>query len=493
MPDELLTALDRSLEEASRRGSSSPGPRRIAGAPVAPEPRPSQQSAPFRDRYPLVEIFVAAQILWGALLFLPGAQGYRAAIRALPYVASALLFVPYVTKKMPGVRSPGSMSFIVAALALLVLNLLHPTTQSAAGLAQCLFQLTIVAPILWAWKAVSTEERLLRCLRLLFALSALSAGIGVLQVYFPDRFTPQFTSLGLQMNESLVDSMTYEGSDGRLIVRPPGLTDQPGGASVAGASAAILGLGLTLTPGGAAMRAFSLAGAAVGLGALYLTQVRSLLLMCVAAFAVMGALALKRGKVGAAMWLVGGGVALVLSAYLWAASVGGEQVQRRYTEIAQKGAVQTFRENRGHFLSYTVGELLDEFPLGAGVGRWGMMAVYFGDRTNVASPPIYVEIQLTGWLLDGGILMWFLYGGGIAAAAIAALRLTKVPRPSIVADLATISLAYMALVVGMSFAGPVFNTQTGILFWFLAGSVYGVGASAAQRPDGASLAKYYRR
>ena len=61
----------------------------------------------------------------------------------------------------------------------------------------------------------------------------------------------------------------------------------------------------------------------------------------------------------------------------------------------------------------TVGELLSEFPLGAGVGRWGMMNVYFGNPAAFRAAPIYVEIQLTGWLIDGGIPMWLLYGGAV--------------------------------------------------------------------------------
>ena len=35
-----------------------------------------------------------------------------------------------------------------------------------------------------------------------------------------------------------------------------------------------------------------------------------------------------------------------------------------------------------------------EFPLGAGLGRWGMMHVYFGDPTLWQAPPIHVEVQL---------------------------------------------------------------------------------------------------
>jgi hypothetical protein len=280
----------------------------------------------------------------------------------------------------------------------------------------------------------------------------------------------------MQLSETWVDELSYEGADGRTIVRPPGLTDQPGAASVAGAITAVLGLGLTLLANGPGNRALGLGGAGLGLFVLYLTQVRSLLLMCVAAFVVMAALMFRRGRVGATVWLLTGGAALVLSAFFWAVSVGGERVERRFTDIAQRGAVETYRENRGQFLSYTAGELLDEYPLGAGVGRWGMMYIYFGDPTNLASPPIYVEIQPTGWLLDGGVPMWACYGGALFAAFAMAWRLATQRFSPPVADLATIVLPVLLTIVGMAMAGPIFNTQVGVLFWFLAASLYGAGA-----------------
>ena len=121
---------------------------------------------------------------------------------------------------------------------------------------------------------------------------------------------PQFSALGQQMNESWVESLTYQGADGRMIVRPPGLTDQPGGAATAGAIAAVLGLGLTLLQQQSRARYLPIAGTLLGLTALYLTQVRSLLLMCLGAFAMMAALSLRRGRVRAAAWLVGSGGAL---------------------------------------------------------------------------------------------------------------------------------------------------------------------------------------
>ena len=48
---------------------------------------------------------------------------------------------------------------------------------------------------------------------------------------------------------------------------------------------------------------------------------------------------------------------------------------------------------------------LFEHPLGAGLGRWGMMRIYFGDENNVDSPAIWSEVQFSSWILDGGIVL----------------------------------------------------------------------------------------
>jgi len=482
MTDDLLGRLDESL--AAARARASPGSamirRSIRSEASHTGPEAASARVGLRDRWPWVEWFVCAQFLWGALLFIPGAQAYRPFIRALPYASSIALLVLYVPQRT-GIRAPGSAPFIVAALGVLVANLLHPTTQFGAGVAQCVFQLMIAAPVFWAWKAVRDESRLMRIVRLVFVLNVLSASVGALQVYLPDVFLPpQFSALGLQLSDTWVDELTYEGADGRMIVRPPGLTDQPGAASIAGTIAAVLGLGLTLMSNRPVMRLAGLGGAGIGLFVLYLTQVRSLLLMCVAAFVLMSALMFRRGRFAAGTWLLTGGAALVLSAFFWAVSVGGEKVEQRFTDIAQRGAMQTFRDNRGHFLSYTVGELLDEYPLGAGVGRWGMMYIYFGDPTNLAAPPIYVEIQPTGWLLDGGVPMWICYGGGILAAFAIAWRLATQRRAPSVADIATVVLPVLLVITGMGLAGPIFNTQVGILFWFLVASLYGAGVDVVR-------------
>jgi hypothetical protein len=486
MADDILTQLDQHLGRPRE-------PRPVARADSVPEEQaaplaPAHRRPGIRERWPWLESFLVIQFLWGAALFLPNAQLIRPVVRALPYVSSIALLALYLPQKTER-KHPASTSLLILALVVLAANLLHPTSQFGAGVAQAGFQLTIAAPLFWAWKAVGDEARLVKLLKIILLLNVLSAGLGVLQVYFPDRFLPpQFSTLGMQLSDTWVEELTYEGADGRVIVRPPGLTDQPGGAAIAGATAAVLGLGLCLLPAVRGFRALALAGTGIGLGVLYLTQVRSLLLMCIIGFVVMALLMFRRGRFAAGGALLVGGGVLVVASFLWAASVGGEQVLDRYVNIAEKGAVQTYRENRGQFLSYTLGELLDEFPLGAGIGRWGMMFVYFGDPTDLSAPPIHAEIQLTGWLLDGGVPLWLCYGGAVLVALLGALRCALQRRSVLAADLGTIALAAMVFIVGMGFAGPIFNTQTGLLFWFLAGALHGGTYGTRRNPSRTRLA-----
>jgi hypothetical protein len=419
-----------------------------------------------------MEIFLAIQFLWGVLIFIPGTQPYRSVIRALPYVSGLGLMGFYLLRPFAGSRPRGG-GLLVSALLLLVLNLLQPTSQLSAGIAQCIFQLSIAAPLFWAYKSIDAPKQLDRLLVFVFVANLASAGLGILQVYYPDRFLPpQFST---QFTEEYLSSLSYVGNDGRVIVRPPGLSDTPGGAALAGSLTAILGLGLGLRRRKPWQMIAILGAVGIGLAAVYLTQVRSLLLMAMVSAGGLGLVAFRRGRVAGASWILAAGGALLVVSFLWASSVGGTTLNNRFLGLKDAGALQTYQAERGAFLNYTLTDLVDQFPFGAGVGRWGMMNTYFGDG-ELRSAPIHVEIQLTGWLLDGGWPMWLLYGGAILASLLAAFRLTASRNPH-VAEMAMVVLAVQIFIAGMTMAGPVFNTQLGILFWTLAALLHGVSFS----------------
>ena len=61
--------------------------------------------------------------------------------------------------------------------------------------------------------------------------------------------------LGSRLNDMYLESLTYEGVGGERIVRPPGLSDQPGGAATAGALTVVLGAGLSIAARSTGVRA----------------------------------------------------------------------------------------------------------------------------------------------------------------------------------------------------------------------------------------------
>jgi hypothetical protein len=213
----------------------------------------------------------------------------------------------------------------------------------------------------------------------------------------------------------------------------------------------------------------------VAVTVVYLTQVRSVLLMLVVCMMVVAFVSLRQGRALQGSWRVSLAAALVIGSFVWAVTLGGDAVAERFEGILDSGVVDTYQENRGFFLEYTIRELVFEYPFGAGLGRWGMMSLYFGEPGNWQFPSLHAEIQLTGWLYDGGILMWVLYGMAIVMALRNTYRIAII-REHPLHEFAVMALSVQVLIVGLCFTGPAFNTQLGILFWLMTATVF-----AAQR------------
>ena len=425
-----------------------------------------------------LEVFVLVQVLWGVLLFVPGSQNYRIYIRGFPFAASLLALGMCLRTKSADSGAPGAR-WIMAALMLMVANLVHPATWVMSGIAQIVFQLSIAAPVFWTARNWMTADRLERVLLLVFGANFVSAALGLLQVYYPQTFMPpEFSRLALRLNADIVGALTYIGADGREIVRPPGLSDLPGGAAVSATVTALLGFAFaTRARLTYQLRVCFIASAVIGLTVVYLTQVRSMLVMICVCMMAAGAVRLRQGRVAHSMWVAGSAIALVVASFIWAVAVGGESVVDRFQSMLDVGVVQSYQDNRGLFLTYTLQELLYEYPFGAGLGRWGMMSAYFGDPTNWQYPALWAEIQLTGWLYDGGVLLWAFYASAIATASLYTYRVAFLSETHL-SDLATMVLSVQVLVIGLCFTGLVFNTQMGIVFWLLSASVYGAERTA---------------
>jgi hypothetical protein len=416
-----------------------------------------------------LEIFVAILFLLNGVLLFPGTQPVRFLVRAAPYLASIAALLT-VKRPFAAPAAPGAFMMILV-LALLLANMLHTRTQLAAGFAQILLQLAIVGPIFWAARLVEDHRRLKRILAVVFACNALGSLVGILQIYYPEHFLPaQFSA---DASSSWLESLTFISPDGRTLVRPPGLSDLPGGAAMAGSLSAIMGLAFSAQRGARIwVRSVCFAAALAGISVLYLTQVRSLTLMTLSAIAVMAIFSLRRQSTLNRGWLACATAVLVLGAFTWAVAVGGERVHDRFLHTS----VDSYDASRGWFWRYTFGDALEQFPLGAGVGRWGTMSGYFAaERPD--SPTLWAELQLTGWLYDGGVPMWMAYLSGLAVSMLFVFRiaLNRLPFAGMVI------FCINGIVIGASFTGPAFNTTMGLEYWLLVAVLYGAARSHAAR------------
>jgi hypothetical protein len=90
------------------------------------------------------------------------------------------------------------------------------------------------------------------------------------------------------------------------------------------------------------------------------------------------------------------------------------------------------------------------------------------------APPIHAEIQITGWLLDGGFLMWICYGGALVSAIRLGYVAAVVRSTASLQYLGAMVLSFQFAIIGLCLTGPVFNTQLGVVFWTITGALTGV-------------------
>ena len=155
-------------------------------------------------------------------------------------------------------------------------------------------------------------------------------------------------------------------------------------------------------------------------------------------------------------------------------SVGGDAVADRFSGLLNDGVFHTFEENRGLIIRYTMTEMLVEFPLGAGLGRWGMMQTSLrrSDAVAGAADPRRRRSQLVGcWMVafrccsSTSVRLRLPFGY--------TYRLSIDSRFGRLQDVATVLLCVQLTVVGLCLSGPVFNNQLGIQFWAMTGALAG--------------------
>ncbi|HEX8390709.1 MAG TPA: hypothetical protein VF665_00010 [Longimicrobium sp.] len=451
-----------------------------SAARALPFARIAAQQKPKRPT-PWVPGFIAFQLLCQLALIVGDIGWARVIVRIAAFGASLLLVF--------GLRGRGgpypAIRPALAALGAVGICIFHPDTRSlTAGVAQVALYLAVLGPLFWVPRLTSIDLAMLRrAVLVLWGFHTLSAALGVMQVYRPGTFQPPVSAVVESKGKGYVESLKITTASGAKVFRPMGLTDVPGGASISGLYAVLLGVGFFLTRRKPLALAASLGSIGLGVMCLYLSQVRALVVMTGIALVAVGAVLLFRRDFKRLSMLMVGVVGVVVAGYFAAVNMAGAAVAQRMATLVASRPGQVYYDNRGHFLEEAFTKTLPNAPLGEGLGHWGMTATYFGG----GGPPtkqIWVEIQWAGWIVDGGAPFLLAYLAALAVALWTAWGIARSRPPSPEAsDLpfwGAIVLAYSIGAAALTFSYPIFLSQSGMEFWLLNATLFAAARHARQ-------------
>jgi hypothetical protein len=410
--------------------------------------------------------YVLLQLSCQLLLLVPFLANARLAIRIATFSAG-LLFLVVIPRK--GAAKVPIQNIATYILGLLVLEAFHPEGSTALGaLAAVALNLAILAPVFWVPRVfvqAVTFQRVITCLWLYYTASAT---LGVLQSYFPGHFQPALSSVVKEFGRDVVASLEIKLSSGERMFRPMGLTDTPGGSAYGALFSVLLGTGVFVLPKSPffGARVLAIGSMAAGMTCLFLCQIRSLLVMTGICMVTLTALLTVSGRGSRLAGLLAAVGSMIPPAFMLAASLGGRSMTDRLESLVEFDADTVYYTHRGYFLETTFNEYLPHWPLGAGLGRWGMLAHYFGTRAGY----LWAEIQWTAWLFDGGLPLMILYSTAILTTTWACLQ---VARGRIGASEPSLSLwgavlvAYNVGTIAECFSYVPFIGTAGIEFWLL--------------------------
>ncbi|HXN13431.1 MAG TPA: hypothetical protein VN865_10015 [Candidatus Acidoferrales bacterium] len=383
-------------------------------------------------------------------------------------------------------------------LAIVVLEFFNPTGNTmAASAAQIGMYIAILSPLFWVPRLSIDISTLRRVLLMIWIFQSISAVVGILQVYYPGRFSPAISTIILNQGRAYVKGLEFQNAYGETAFRAMGLSDIPGGAGGAGFYATLFGAGFMLTYRKWSGRMLTIATMVVGVAAVFLSHVRADLVTLIICSAVLVAvLAIRRARIRATLpaWrryeagtltrLVTVIGVVAFFGFTWAIAVGGNEVADRFATLTASDPGTVYHVNRGRFIETSIEELLPQYPLGAGLGRWGMMNHYFGDNSDPSTAMIWSEEQFTAWLVDGGLPLILVYLFAISVAILFAFRLALQPIDPELAILAAVVCAYDVAAVASCLGYPYFGSQSGMEFWMLNATLFAAASSSGKpSPD----------
>lgn len=424
------------------------------------------------DRLPpwgYLEWFVVLQTALGILSFIPGLGPFRLLVRILPF---ATAFLPFFMRS-PFRKTPlPAEGLLIGVMVVYAVAFFHPQTNSfMSGVAQVGLNLAIIAPAFWGPQMIYGPRQIRRLLVILLVVCGIDSGVGILQVYNPQRYIP--ADLLAQMEDLKANGRVYQGADGQDIMRPPGLSNNPGAACASGMLGGLLAISFLLGRTALLLRLYCLATLFLGTAVIYMSMVRTALLVMCGMCVVLCLLNVLQGRVGKAVLVLAVAAGGCVAGLIYAVALGGDAVEARYSTIVDQNPASLYYNSRGAGVQQTFTTTIFEYPVGAGLARWGQMRSYFGDESNTNSPPLFAEIQFPCWILDGGFALLLLYVIAIVSTLRMEIHLARTARDPELQSIAATICALSCGLASMCFSFVPFVCQFGVIFWLLAGVLYG--------------------
>lgn len=463
----------------------------IATTPPRHWAAPSTVAVRPRRANRLLEYFVVLEMICQVALISPAFAPFRVGFRVAVFgVSLVLLFVlPGRGKLHPAAKA----AFFV--MVILGLSMLNPGINSAtAAAAQFALYLAILGPLFWVSRLRIDLAEMRRVIFLQWVFQFVSSIVGVLQVYFPARFQFAISSVVQSSGAGYLAMEQFHNAYGQTVYRPMGLTDTPGAAAAAGFFTVLFAAAFFLLERRKAMQCLYGGAMLLGMAAIYLSQVRVMLVMevvCMLTFLTLMSWRAARlasplfgRRIGSKRlaFLTGLLALAAVGGFSWAVAAGGTAVTDRVSSLTAENPTETYQKNRGLFLSNTIEEVLPEYPLGAGPGRWGMMFYYFGDPANTNSPSLWSEIQWTGWLYDGGVPLVLAYTLALVLAFWIAYQIALDRRSTELGTFAALVFAYGVGVLASTFDGNYFIGGGGLDFWMLNAMLFNAAYHTLRKP-----------
>lgn len=379
-------------------------------------------------------------------------------------------------------------------LAIVALALFNPTSNTlAASMAQIAMYAAILSPLFWVPRLPIDMSNLRRMLLFIWIFQSISATVGIMQVYLPGQFEPAISTVILDQGRGFVKTLQFQNAYGQIVFRAMGLSDIPGGAGAAGFYAALFGAAFMLTWRNPGARLLAIGTMGLGVAAIFLSHVRVALVTLIICSAVLSAvLAARRARVrptrsvwrryeaGTLTRLLAVLGVVAFFGFGLAIAIGGNEVADRFSTLTASDPGTVYHQHRGHFIESSIEELLPQYPLGAGLGRCGMMNHYFGDNSDPKTAAIWAEEQFTAWLIDGGLPLIVVYLYTIAVTTMFAFRLALKRIDPELAILAAVICAYDVGAIATALDNPFFAGEGGMEFWMLNAALFAVVASSGQ-------------